>query len=112
MDKKSIGHNLVVILILTSAIILVNYNLSCAQKSLTIKTIVKTSDVMGDILEVFTMQGKFYLNQLVRGGNENRNYQKCERIISDSEKRGTPILIKYRFDQGNAREIIDVIPVK
>ena len=103
----------VAIMLLAMSIIF-NSNLLLAQNIKSIKTIIKKTDVMGDILEVYTMHGKFYLNQLVEGGGgkENRNYHRLEKIIIDSEKRGKQILIKYRYDKGHGREIVDVIVVR
>jgi len=83
-----------------------------AQNANSIKTIVKKTDFMGDTLNVYTMHGEFYLNSLGRNGIENKNYSSHEKIIIDSEKRGKQILIRYRYDQGHGREIVDVIPMK
>lgn len=101
-----------IVIILIVVVNLANSNLSLAQNVKSIKTVVNKTDFMGDVLNIYTIHGKFYLNSLGRHGVENKNYCKHEKIINDSEKRGKQIFIKYRYDKGYGREIVDVIPVK
>jgi hypothetical protein len=109
--KKTVVHFGVVIMLI-STIIFTNPNLLLAQNVNSIKTTVKQTDFMGDVLNVYTMHGKFYLNSLGKDGIENKYYSKHEKTINDSEKRGHQILIKYHYDRGGDREIIDVILLK